>query len=436
MNSIWTETAQLREFPALPHSAKTDVLIIGGGMAGLLCAYFLHRAGVEYLLLEGRRLGSGVSKNTTAKLTSQHGLLYHQLLRDKGPELAGQYLAANEEALGEYRRLCAGLDCDFEEKDAYVYSMDDRGVIEAEAAALQTLGFPAQLSTELPLPFRTAGAVRFPRQAQFHPLKFMDGIAEGLHIYENSFVRELGPGFAVTDRGEIRARHIIVATHFPFLNKHGGYWLKLYQSRSYAIALEGAAQVEGMYLGAGETGLSFRNYGDCLIVGGGDHRTGHPGGNWAVLRDFTGQAYPKARVKYAWAAQDCMSLDSVPYIGRYGRRAEGLYVAAGFNKWGMSSSMVAARLLTDEILGRQNDCAAVFSPQRSMLQPQLLANGLSAVGNLLRPTVPRCPHLGCALRWNPAEHSWDCPCHGSRFDENGKLLDNPATGQLTMNKEQ
>jgi len=185
-----------------------------------------------------------------------------------------------------------------------------------------------------------------------------------------------------------------------------------------------------MYLEAAENGLSFRNAGELLIVGGGGHKTGKQGGNWGVLRDFAAHTYPSAREKYAWAAQDCMTLDGVPYIGRYGKSAEGLWVATGFNKWGMTSSMVSAMLLTDLILGKKNEWAEVFSPQRSMLKPQLLLNGLSAVGNLLMPTTPRCPHMGCALKWNRAERSWDCPCHGSRFGEDGALLDNPATGGL------
>ena len=430
MHSIWTETAKIGAFPPLRGDAKTDVLIIGGGMAGVLCARSLHDAGVDYILVEGGRIGGGVTKNTTAKITSQHGLIYHRLCKDAGVVKAGMYLNANEAALAKFRSLSAGIACDFEDKGAYVYSLRDRGAIEDEMAALQEIGFPAAFEKELPLPFRIAGAVRFPGQAQFHPLKFLAGITRGLNIYEHTFVEELAPHTATTRYGKITAGEIIVATHFPFLNKHGGYWLKMFQHRSYAIALEGAPDVGGMVLEEAEDGLSFRNYGNLLILGGGGHKTGKQGGNWGVLREFAAHAYPHAREKGAWATQDCMTLDAVPYIGHYGKYAEGMYVAAGFNKWGMTGAMVSAMLLTDLIRGRENEFAGVFSPQRGICKPQLLVNGLSAAGSLLTPTAPRCPHMGCALKWNRSERSWDCPCHGSRFKEGGGLIDNPATGPL------
>jgi len=417
-------------FPPLKGDAKTDVLIIGGGMAGLLCAHFLHKAGVDYKLVEGGRVGGGVTKNTTAKITSQHGLLYQKLLRGAGAEKARMYLEANQRAIREFKRLSEEIDCGFEKKDAYVYSLRDRQAIEREVAALHAIDYHATFEEGTPLPFNIAGAVKFPRQAQFHPVKFMAGLAKELNIHEHTFVRELAPRLAVTPHGKIAAEHIVVATHFPFLNKHGGYWLKMYQHRSYALALEGAPDVGGMHLEEVEDGLSFRNAADMLIVGGGDHKTGKQGGNWQVLREFARSNYSSAQVKYEWATQDCMTLDGVPYIGRYGRSAQGLWVATGFNKWGMTSAMVSAMLLTDMILGRKNEYAEVFSPRRSMLKPQLLVNGFSAAGNLLTPTRPRCPHMGCALKWNPHERSWDCPCHGSRFGEDGVLIDGPATGGL------
>jgi len=430
MDSLWTQTAKIEEFPPLAGDAKTDVLIIGGGMAGVLCAKLLHNAGFNYILAEGNKIGGGITKNTTAKITAQHGLLYQKLLAGAGEEKTRMYLEANSQAIEEYRRLAAGINCDFEEKDAYIYSLTDRGVIEKEVRALQKIGVKADFTNQIPLPFDIAGAVKFPRQAQFHPLKFIYGISKGLNIFEHTLVKELAPHTAVTDNGKITARHIIAATHFPFINKHGGYFLKLYQHRSYAIALENAPDINGMYLEEKEDGLSFRNYGNLLIIGGGDHRTGGKGGNWRVLRDFAVNHYVDAYEKYAWATQDCMSLDGVPYIGRYGKSTDGLYVASGFNKWGMTSSMVSAMLLTDMIMGRKNEYAEVFSPQRSMMKPQLLLNGLTAVGNLLTPSTPRCPHMGCALKWNRAERSWDCPCHGSRFERDGALIDNPATGGI------
>lgn len=430
IKSLWTDTTTLPKFKSIKSDIKTEVLIIGGGMAGILCAYLLGQAGVDYVLVEADQICSGITKNTTAKITSQHGLIYNKLIRQFGAEKAEMYLRINQEALKNYAKLCNGIDCDFEKKDAFVYSTDNSQVIEDEVDALRKLNFSAEYVQQLPLPFPVAGAVRFPEQAQFHPLKFISAIAGDLNIYENTSVRELIGCKARTDNGTISADKIIVATHFPFINKHGSYFIKMYQSRSYVIALKDAQDVNGMYIDEVQNGLSFRNHNGSLLIGGGGHRTGKNGGNWDELSQFAKQYYPDSREQYRWSTQDCMTLDGIPYIGLYSKNTRGLYVTTGFNKWGMTSSMVGAMLLTDMITGKKNPYSAVFSPSRSMLRPQLTVNGLEATKNLLTISSPRCPHLGCALKWNAPEHSWDCPCHGSRFDQDGGLIDNPATGNL------
>jgi len=430
MNSVWKEKSDLPCFDVLNQDMRTDILIIGGGLAGILCAYMLEQAGVKYLLVEADRICDGITKNTTAKITSQHGFVYDKLIREFGIETARLYLEANEEALNEYRKLCKIIDCDFEEQDNYVYSIDDTKKVERELAALRKIGYSAQAVDSLPLPFSIAGAIKFSDQAQFNPLKFVSGIVKGLSIYEHTAVRELIGTTAVTDHGKITADKIIVATHFPLLNKHGSYFLKMYQHRSYVIALENAPNVNGMYVDEAQKGMSFRNYEDLLLIGGGDHRTGKKGGNFKELEDFANRHYPNAKIRYCWATQDCMTLDGVPYIGKYSASTTDLYVTTGFNKWGMTSSMVSAMLLTDMVLGKENYYAAVFSPSRTILHPQLANNAFEAVVNLLTPTTPRCPHMGCALKWNKVEHSWDCPCHGSRFTKDGKLIHNPSTGNL------
>ncbi|MGM9604134.1 MAG: FAD-dependent oxidoreductase [Faecousia sp.] len=430
MESIWTSTVKMPHFPPLWGDARTDVLVIGGGMAGLLCARALQEAGVSCAVAEARTITGGITQNTTAKITAQHGLIFQKLLRRFGAERTKLYWQANRDALEAFRALSRQIDCDFAEQDHFVYSQTDLQILERELAALEAIGCPAELVQQLPLPFPTAGAVKFSKQAQFHPLKFLSAISEKLTIYENTAVRELTMGAAITDRGKIHADAFVVATHFPFLNKHGSYFLKLYQQRSYAIALENAQPLEGMYLDAQENGLSFRSYRDCLIVGGGGHRTGKAGGGWPELEGFAKGHFPQSKIIHRCATQDCMTLDGMPYIGQYSARTPNLYVATGFNKWGMTSSMVAAQLLTDLLTGKENPFASVFSPSRSILHSQLGINAWEAARNLLSPAPKRCPHMGCALKWNSQEHSWDCPCHGSRFTENGKLIDNPAAGDL------
>ncbi|SHJ58345.1 FAD-dependent oxidoreductase [Hespellia stercorisuis] len=430
MNSLWEETADHLTFESLNEDIKTDVLIIGGGICGVLCAYMLHQAGINYALVEPETIGSGITKNTTAKITSQHGLIYDKLIGEFGVEKTKQYLDANNAALKKYCELCRTIDCNFEQKDAYVYSLENRTKIEKEIIALEKLGFQAEFAEALPLPFPVAGAVKFQNQAQFHPLKFISEISKGLRIYEHTNVCELIGTKAITSHGTVQAKSIIVATHFPFINKHGSYFIKMYQHRSYVIALENAPNVNGMYVDEAQKGMSFRNHQNLLLIGGGDHRTGKKGGNWQELRDFAKIHYPNATEKYNWATQDCMTLDLVPYIGAYSSATDGLYVATGFNKWGMTSSMAAATILSDLVQDKEHPYMQVFSPSRNMLHPQLAANALESVVNLLTPAAKRCPHLGCALKWNPDEHTWDCPCHGSRFTADGKLIDNPATGDL------
>ena len=430
MKSIWNETASLPEFAPLEGDVSTDVLIIGGGLAGILCAYELQQAGVDCILVEKDRICRGVTGNTTAKITAQHGLIYGKLTGTYGIETAAQYFEANRQALERYRTLCSGIDCDFEDADSLVYSAEDERKLERELRILLRLGAEADFVKKTDLPIKTAGAVRLWHQAQFHPLKFVAGITKDLNIYEHTAVHSFDGRGYVTNRGRIRAKKTIVATHFPIWNKHGGYFLKMYQHRSYVLALEGAPKVDGMYVSDRENGLSFRNWGDFLLLGGGSHRTGKQGGGWAELERFAWLHYPGAKIKAMWATQDCMSLDGVPYIGRYGKDTPELLVATGFNKWGMTSSMVASQLLRDLVLEKNNPYQQVFSPQRSILHPQLAKNAAESAVNLLTPTTPRCPHLGCALKWNPQERTWDCPCHGSRFEKDGKVLDGPATGDI------
>ena len=298
--------------------------------------------------------------------------------------------------------------------------------LDEEYKALLSLGYEAELVGKTPLPIDVKSAVKFSGMAEFHPLKFMYAIARELEIYENTFVVGIEDNAAYTDKYRIRFKEAIVATHFPFINSHGAFFIKMHQRRSYVMALENAGDVGGTYIDDMEEGFYFRNYRGILLVGKGEHRTGTHTNAIEELENFKSKYFPKADVKRMWANQDCVTLDSMPYIGRYGAM-KSVYVTTGFNLWGMTGSMVGAMLIRDMLTGRENEYLKVFSPKRRILRLQLFANIGAFLLNMIFPTVKRCPHMGCALKYNKREHSWDCSCHGSRFNEDGKIIDNPST---------
>lgn len=433
MSSLWTESVEMPEFPTLEKDIRTQVLIIGGGMAGILCAYFLQRAGVDYCLLEKGRICQGITGHTTAKITAQHGLIYEKALQSLGQERAELFLKANLKAVEHYRELGTILDCDMQDVDSYLYSVLDRRKLEREIQALGSLGYQADYVENTQLPFEVEAAIRFPHQAQFHPLKFAAGISKNLRIYENSEVREMTEYFALTEKGSVAAEKIIVATHFPFINTRGSYYLKMYQNRSYVLALEAAETadiIKGMYLEADNLGFSVRSYQNYLLLGGGGHRTGKGKPAWDLLREIAKEYFPEMEERYFWATQDCMSLDKRPYIGPYSKNMPDLFVATGFGKWGMTGSMISAMILSDLVRGKDNAYAAVFSPSRSILRPQLISNLGHALVGIGRIGGKRCTHMGCVLQWNSEEKAWECPCHGSRFGADGNVLENPACNSL------
>ncbi len=434
MKSVFWQDARKNEFPSQNEDLKTDVLIIGGGIAGILTAYMLERGGAKCVLCEKGEICCGETGGTTAKITVQHGLIYSKLIGKYGADFARGYLESQLWALEEYKSLSKRVDCELEEKSSFVYSLSDRGKIEREIAALDKIGFRAELCEPAELPFSVAGAAKTEGQAQFNPIKLLFSLAKELTVFEKTEILSLDGDIALTNRGKIKAKKIIIATHFPFPRWKGAYFMKMYQHRSYVIALEGAAEINGMYVDENQNGLSFRNYKSTLLLGGGGHRTGKIGGGWEELRSFAKRYYPSAKEVAHFAAQDCMTLDDVPYIGRLSEKNPDVLVTTGFGKWGMTSAMLSAKILSDSIFGEKNDYSELFSPKRSIWHPRLISNAAHSVVGLLRPTVPRCSHLGCALKYNKQEHSWDCSCHGSRYNEYGKVLDAPAARDINIRK--
>lgn len=423
-HSVWSGI-RMPEFPRLQGEHRTDVLIVGGGIAGLLTAYELTKSGIDCTVAERHRICRGTTAGTTAKITFQHGLIYHEIAARYGLETAERYLKANLNAFKRLVSMAQKIDCDLKKENSFIYSRNDRHALDLEMFVLEKLNFPARLVECTELPFATAGAVMFPNQASFDPMKFLNAIAQRLQIFENTHVLDIRGNTAYCDGAVIYAKKIVVASHFPFIDRVGGFFLKMYQSRSSVIALENATLPNGMYMDENKAGFSFRTYKNLLLLGGGAHRTGEPC-RLGELRAFAEEHYPSSVPKYEWSAQDCITLDGLPYIGQYSAFTPDLYVATGFNKWGMTTAMAAATLLRELILKGESEFSDIFAPSRGIMNKQLLVNGFNAAKDLLTINAPRCPHMGCALKRNRAEHSWDCPCHGSRFSGEGKLLEGPA----------
>lgn len=476
MESIWSKTVQMPAFPQLRGDRTADIAVIGAGMAGVLTAYLLRQKQADVVVLEATEVAGGQTKNTTAKITSQHGLIYHRLAAQFGLEKAGQYAAANEAAIRAYREIARQerIDCALETCPAFLYSTEDAGPLQREAEAAKKLGLPAAFTLETSLPFPIAGAVRFENQAQFHPLAFLKAVCTGLPIFTHTRVLRVEGNRVETDYGTVTAERIVFATHYPFVNVPGYYFMRMHQSRSYVVALKNAPRLDGMYYGVDPNSWSMRNAEGLLLLGGGSHRTGEnrTGGQYAALREQAAAFWPGCTESAHWSAQDCMTLDGVPYIGPFSASTPNWYVATGFCKWGMTSSMVAAMLLTDALCGVSNPNAPVFSPLRftpDASAKTFFKDSMHAVRDLTRQAVAppraeidalppghggvveydgqkmgvykeesgavhlvstRCPHMGCQLEWNPDEKTWDCPCHGSRFTCDGALIDNPAQENL------
>ena len=472
MESIWQKTSQAGSRPQLEGDITADVAVIGGGLAGVLTAHFLSEAGTDVVILEANRVGSGQTGRTTAKVTAQHGLCYAEMLRQQGESTARAYAAANQQAVTLYRRLIdrLSIQCGFTEAPSWLYTCLETAPLEEELAAYEALGLKGALARDTGLPFPVTAALRLDGQAMFHPLKFLRRIAAPLRIYEHTRVLSVEGGVLATAKGAVHAQKVVFACHYPFLNHPGYYFMRMHQERSYCIAVEGAALPEGMFLGIDTDGLSLRPAGKYVLVGGGSHRTGEnrKGGQLDMLESRAKRIWRGCSVAARWSAQDCVSLDGIPYIGQFAADTPDWFVATGFRKWGMTGSMAAARVLTALVQGEPAEFGGLFTPQRfqpSASAAQLFHDMAESVRGLSRTAFglprgltdalpaghggivsyeggkagvykspsgeifvidPRCPHLGCQLEWNPDTLSWECPCHGSRFDFRGRLLDGPA----------
>ena len=491
MESYWADTTTRPSFSKLNKNIEADVCIIGAGITGIMTAYMLKDSGLKICLIEKGEVCSGVTENTTAKVTSQHGLIYRYLEDSFGIEFARKYLKSNEEAINMIEDIVKkeNIECEFQRTDNYIYTCTNEYIqrIKDEVETVNKLGLNAEQINKINLPFEIKIGIKFPNQAKFHPLKYLYKVIEilesnDIEIYTNSIIKDIekeGIGYILkTEEYDVKCKYVVMATHYPIKSFPGLHFLKMYQDRSYAIAIEPHEKINpGMYISAESPVASFRPINDeLLIIGGEDHKTGDNSKDLNIcyksLETYAKEIYPSMKVKYRWATQDCVSLDKVPYIGDFSNLMPNIYIATGYKKWGMTTSHVAAKIIRDKILDIDNEYEEIYRATRmapiknheefgNMLKQTVYSLGINKIkmpkykyedlekdtGGVVEyegkkmgiykdkegkiyAVKPYCKHLGCELSWNNLEKTWDCPCHGSRYDYTGKLISEPATEDL------
>jgi len=494
--SYWMASIKRSDYPVLENDIKVDIAIVGGGIAGITTAYMLKKQGVDAVILEADRILQGTTGHTTAKITSQHELIYSKIKKYMGEELAKQYADANETAIKTIEKIICenNIECDYVPQSAYVFTQDDKYLeqINAEVETASSLGIKASFVEEIPFSIPIKGAVRFDDQAQFHPLKFLHPLAkkledDGVRIFEQSRVVDIeedGNYILITNRSKkVTAEKVIIASHYPFYNKHGLYFGRLYTDRSYVLAIKAKEKYPGgMYINIEEPARSIRSLktdqGELILVGGDHHKTGQGEDtvlHYEALKEFANSIFTVEDYPYRWSTQDFMTLDSVPYVGHFTSKTPNLYIATGFGKWGMTNSIAAASILSDLIVKGDSPWKDVYNPSRQTIvasTKNFVVENLNVAKELIGGKIlpapsdadikpgegkvieingkkagayrdeqgtlhvvdTTCTHMGCELSWNSAEKTWDCPCHGSRFTYEGDIVEGPTVSPLKVHK--
>lgn len=490
---------ELPSFKKLAEDITVDVAVVGGGIVGITAAYLLSKEGLKVAVLEAGTILSGTTGHTTAKLTAQHNLIYDELINHFGENQARLYYESHMQAIQFVENTVneKGMNCDFGKEDAYVYATTEeyRNKLQTEWEAYQRLGIKGALKDSIPFNIPANGALMMANQAQYHPVKFLqalldDAVKAGCSVYENTMAMdieedEFAPKVATKSGNRVTCKQVIIASHFPFFDKPGLYFARMYASRSYAIGIKTDKDYPGgMYISADNPPRSIRytpiDGEKLIIVGGEEHKTGQ-GINtikhFEALEAFAEEVFGIKEYAYRWSAQDLVTLDKVPYIGRLTEERKNVLVATGFKKWGMTTGILAGQLLTDYVQNRENPYKDLYSPSRFQADPDLkkvISTNADVAKHLIKGKVEivtkdpddlqagegsvvmfegnraggykdengklyvvdtTCTHLGCECEWNQAEKTWDCPCHGSRFAITGEVVNGPAKKALDLLKE-
>ncbi|MEC0304013.1 FAD-dependent oxidoreductase [Terribacillus saccharophilus] len=491
--SYWREKTEIPQFESLRYDTESDIVIVGGGITGVVTGYMLAKEGRQVTILEADSLYSGTTGYTTAKLTAQHGLIYDEYIQNFNTDTAKTHYEACMDAIKFVKESTSAhsIDCHLTEQDAYIYTKEKQNItkLEKEYEAYQKLGIQGELTDSIPLGFDIEKALTMKGQYQYHPLKFLNGLLKvildnGGKIYTDTPVDTIEEGqnpVVVTKSGlKISCKKVVVASHFPFYDGKGFYFARLYQDRSYVVAAKPKTSYPGgMYINADTPSRSIRNmeteeHGTLLLIGGESHRTGegHPEETYyKELTDFAAYMGTETPI-YMWSAQDIVTLDNLPYIGHISKGNDNIFVATGYRKWGMTSSIVAGLEISSLITAGVSRYKNIYQPSRFQADPDLgsvtknvmevakefvlgkLEQPYEYVPNLKRGEATKvrfnglllgvykdesgeihqvdttCTHMKCEVNWNSAESSWDCPCHGSRFSGTGEVLEGPAKKPL------
>lgn len=448
-NPIWA-IEERTAYPPLRGRQQAEAVVVGGGLCGVTTAYLMAKGGLSVMLLEADRLGHGASGHTMAKVTVQHGLIYSRLSKQWGNEVAQSYAISQTGALSAMAGLVEEkhIACGWTWQDASLCALnqEEELLLEREEEAAQDAGLNATLKSGSECPIPSRKLLTMQAQAMFDPYRYLCALADeftylGGRIHEDSRVVAINTQSVSTETGSVQAPFVVIATHFPIINFPGWFFLRARQQRSHVMALEGVPSFQGMYQQLTEGGFSLRRHNGLTLLGAFDYTCGtHTDTDHDELLHRNAAAFfPDARPIAAWHSQDLISADGLPFIGPYSKRTPNHFVAAGFSKWGMTNSMVAAQAISARILGEPLPESDIFDPSRTIkhsIFPVLSVFAKTSAAYLSclpHKNAPRCPHMGCKLKYVKATASWDCPCHGSRFDSIGRIKNGPAVRPALIN---
>lgn len=476
MKSIWSDTKKNINYQSLDCDIERNIVVVGGGIAGILTSYTLAERGNDVTLVEAEKILNGVTEKTTAHIEALSGYIYSELIR-KNFYTAKGFFDFQIEAIDEYEKLVNkyNIECGFERVDSYLYSMEKSDKLKDEYIALKNIGAEAEyIENVMAFDYNLKYAVKLKNQAVFNPIMFLNGLPTNYEIFENTRIDNVDFKEKILYCGKykIKAEKIVIATNFPIINFPGWFFIKMYKSSSYAMSFPNFPNTKKIYESDKEDGLTLRNDKNCIIIGGLDHRTGRIDeiNSYEKLEKESAKIFDAHKPVYRWSANDCITFDGLPYVGYYGKKSKDVFIISGFNKLGMSKALGSAMMVSDLINGGQSKYEKIFCPQRRIIcNPGFFKNLLQIIKNLviMNFTIPlkcykslnnnegdivlykgrrravykdsegnfhicqsTCQHLHCLLAFNKNDLTWDCPCHGSRFNIDGNIITAPTVKKL------